>query len=109
MDSLLWPWAVEIGIISWRDFSTQKRPPVPSELLSTFIVFGAFTLVAQANQKVGALLGWGIVTATLLNAFNPGGGLKDSFSAPSTKKPSVQVSSTAANGKTNPDGAPAGR
>jgi hypothetical protein len=71
MDNLAWPWMVEIGFISYRDFAQKKRPPLPSEFLATFVVFGGLTLVSRANARVASLLGWGFVVATALNVFNP--------------------------------------
>lgn len=73
MDSLVWPWVTEIAFISYRDVTQNKpaRPPLPSEFLATFVVFGGLTLVAQANTRVASLMGWGFVIATALNVFNP--------------------------------------
>jgi hypothetical protein len=67
MDSLTLPWMVEIGLISYRDYQANKRPPLPSEVLSTFVIFGFFTIISVAEPKLGAALGWGIVIATALN------------------------------------------
>lgn len=71
MDPLILPWLVEVGIITWRDISQQHRPPLPSEMLATFVVFGGFSLIAAQDSRVGKALGWGIVIATALNVFNP--------------------------------------
>lgn len=69
MNGLLLAWMVEIAIVTYKDVKGNHRPPVPSELLDSFVVFGAFSIVAEANQKLGTTLGWGIVVATLLNVF----------------------------------------
>ncbi len=71
MNSLSIPWMAEIGLISWRTVSKEKRPPLPSELLATFVIFGAFSLVSVSQPEIGSVLGWGIVVATLLNFWNP--------------------------------------
>lgn len=69
MNPLLVPWLAEIGLITWRDVKNDNRPPFPSEVLATFVIFGGFSLIP--NEKVGSLMGWGIVVATLLNVFDP--------------------------------------
>ena len=43
-----------------------KRPPLPSELLASFVAFGLFAAIADKNATVGNLLGWGIVLATFM-------------------------------------------
>lgn len=91
MNPVVLPWLAEIGIITYRTMTGQrftlttsggvsgfgvvkgsgpKRPPLPSELLSTFIVFGAYSLIGTSGNsdmhRVAALLGWGTVLATIL-------------------------------------------
>jgi hypothetical protein len=63
-------WLVEVGIISVRDFVGSKRPPLPSELLATFVVFGGLGLVGESQTWKGAAgaTAWGIVLATLLSS-----------------------------------------
>lgn len=92
---VLVPWLAEIGIISWRTFtgngttvvkSTKAgagafsyelaprknpvaRPPLPSEILSTIIVFGTYSVIANgggSRPQIGAMLGWGTFLATAL-------------------------------------------
>src|SRR5215469_8796167 len=43
-----------------------KRPPLPSEVLATFVVFGACAAIAEKDARVGQLLAWGFVVATAL-------------------------------------------
>jgi len=71
MNTVAWPWMAEIGIMSWRSVVKDKRPPLPSELLATFVIFGAFSLVSIRQPKIGSALGWGIVIATGLNLWDP--------------------------------------
>lgn len=59
-------WLFEVGIITVRDFATVKRPPLPSELLATFVVFGLLSVVPAPKATTAA--GWGIVIATLLGS-----------------------------------------
>lgn len=69
-------WLGEVGIITWRSVRNKSRPPLPSELLSTFIVFGGLALIAnnpKAN-KAATLMAGGFVVATLLNFFDPATG-----------------------------------
>lgn len=82
---VLAPFLAELAIISYRDLTTGlpvpggaassavgqpgaaniKAPPLPSELLSAVIVFGAFSFIP--NDMIRNLLGWGIVIATLIS------------------------------------------
>ena len=69
MNSITTPWLAELVLISWRTFRQQSRPPLPSELLASFIIFGTAGVVTQKAPQVGAVFGWGIVVATALNLF----------------------------------------
>lgn len=69
--AVAWPWMAEIGIVSWRSVVRDKRPPLPSELLATFVIFGAFSIVSVSQPKIGSALGWGIVIATGLSLWDP--------------------------------------
>lgn len=61
--------AVEVGLITWRDFTTGSDRvaglPLPADYLAALGLFGAFGLLPG---QVGTALGWGFVVATLLNA-----------------------------------------
>lgn len=61
---------VEVGIIAVRDLSQERRLPLPSELLATFVVFGGLGLLAESETFRGAATatGWGIVVATILSS-----------------------------------------
>lgn len=63
-------WLVEIGVISVRDFVAVHRPPLPSELLASFVVFGTLGVVSESQTFKGAAgaTAWGIVVATLLSS-----------------------------------------
>jgi len=112
MNSMVWPFMVETGLISYRSMTGKhlvtsttrvqapnfqgplgsksvpvgwvddgiKRPPLPSELLAEFLIFGIFAAIASKDARVGALLGWGIVVATGLTMF--GGPAKSSSPTP---------------------------
>lgn len=69
MNPIVVPWLVEVGLITWRDVRIWKRPPAPSELLATFIVFGGASLIP--DRRFGSVVGWGMVIATFLNLFDP--------------------------------------
>lgn len=68
MNPALAAWAVEVGIISVRDLSQNKRLPLPSEFLSTFIVFGTLAALAGTGtgRKPASAVAWGLVVATFL-------------------------------------------
>jgi hypothetical protein len=71
-------WIAEIVVIAWRDWvgkgaSGDKHLPWPSELLATFILFGALSLAPEGEWgTAAAALGWGFVAATFLGAYEPG-------------------------------------
>lgn len=69
MESILFPWMAEVVLISWRSVRNRKRPPLPSEFLASFVIFGTFSLVAVKSDRVASVLGWGVVIATGLNFF----------------------------------------
>lgn len=66
MASLVVPWAAQVGVITARDFASDHRPPLPSELLASFVVFGFLAGIAIPAPKAATLAGWGIVLATVL-------------------------------------------
>ncbi len=72
MTPMLAPWMAEVVLISWRTVRKEKRPPFPSELLATFVVFGTVSLVAEKQPQIASLFGWGVVVATFLNLFPEG-------------------------------------
>lgn len=89
MSALLSAWIAEIVLIAYRGAKTgtTKNNPIPhlalpSEYASTFIIYGALAFVPGEGQKVAAAVGWGLVAATFLNLWNPGGTVKGA--APST-------------------------
>lgn len=64
-------WLVEVGIISVRDLAgPARRPPLPSELLATFVVFGGLGVAAESATLRGAAnaTAWGLVIATMLSS-----------------------------------------
>lgn len=88
MNPVFLPWMAEIGVVTYRtlkgvsfsvtftggkpavkQISGPKRLPLPSELLSTFVIFGAYAVVAEGQgerRTIGSLLAWGTVLATIL-------------------------------------------
>lgn len=66
-------WLAEVGIVTWRSVRKDKRPPIPSELLATFIAFGSLSLLSN-NAKTSTaanLTAWGLVIATFMNFVDP--------------------------------------
>jgi hypothetical protein len=75
-------WLAELVLITYRSSkqkATTVRPiprlALPSEYASTFIVYGALSLVPDSSpwSRVAGYFGWGIVAASLLNLWNPPG------------------------------------
>lgn len=66
MTGLLSAWAVEAGIVTWRSFHRDHRPPLPADFVAVFILFGALGLLAEVPNMKGtaAVTGWGIVLAS---------------------------------------------
>jgi hypothetical protein len=62
-------WLAEIILISVRDYRNSSRLPWPSELLATFIFFGALSVLPDGPGP--AAVGWGFVAATYLGIYDP--------------------------------------
>ncbi len=93
MSALLSAWVAEIVLIAYRGAksgTTADNPiphlALPSEYASTFIIFGALAFVPGEAQKVATAVGWGLVAATFLNLWNPGGSVKGSVKPASSSK-----------------------
>lgn len=67
MNGVAVPWIAEVVLLSWRSAKRNKRPPLPSELLATFVVFGTISLANGPIQRPATAFGWGVVVATFLN------------------------------------------
>lgn len=89
MNGITAPWVAEVGLITWRTVRKDSRPPLPSELLATFIVFGTVSVIAVRQPRIASVFGWGIVIATGLNFF-------PSVVAPKGSKTSNPTSGTGA-------------
>lgn len=70
MGSVTAPWLAQVGIITVRDLANtgDRHPPYPSELLATFVIFGALGLLSGPAPKAATYMGWGIVLATLISS-----------------------------------------
>src|SRR5579862_3984919 len=90
MNPITVAWLAEVGIISWRSVKNNARPPLPSELLATFIVFGGLSLLANNPKaaQIANITAGGFVIATLLNFFDPATG-KPYGASTNTTAPSV--------------------
>jgi hypothetical protein len=80
MNTLTAAWLAELVLIAYRGGkqTSTVRPiahlAMPAEYASTFIIYGALSLVPDGPaSRVAGLVGWGIVTATLLNLWDPPG------------------------------------
>ena len=111
---VLLAWAVEIGLITWRDL-TGKDPthvingfPLPADYLATFLVFGTLGLVPKDNagaSKAATLAAWAFVVATYVNALptalNPSGTPSAKGSTAGSASPTATPSSTITSGGTS--------
>ena len=80
MGTLLSAWLAELVLITYRGATrgtTANNPiphlPVPADYAGSFIIFGALSFIPGEGQRVAGLMGWGLVLATALNFYNPGG------------------------------------
>lgn len=66
MNGLFAAWVAETVLISWRSFTQNRRPPLPSEMVAAFVVFGTLGLIADnpTARPPAVALGWGLVIAT---------------------------------------------
>jgi hypothetical protein len=62
---------VESAIITWRDISTAKVPPPPSDFVAVALIFGGLALFPDSSGNFPSLVGWGFVVATFLNLWSP--------------------------------------
>lgn len=67
MDSVALPALAEVVLVTARSVKRDDRPPLPSEIVSVFVIFGAASLLGAWDQRLGSVFGWGIVVATALN------------------------------------------
>jgi hypothetical protein len=74
--SIIFAWLAELGLITWRDFKTQRTVlgiPPPSDYAATFVVYGGLLAVGsvQGGETFAALAAWSLVLASALNLVNP--------------------------------------
>jgi hypothetical protein len=86
-------WITGEIIVIYRGAWKEKRPPWPSELLLSSLVFMALAGVAEKKELAPAasLAAWGFVIAAYLNLFNPTtlGGVGSTSSTSSASTPSA--------------------
>jgi len=95
---LLSAWLAEVILITYRGaankaFTNNPVPglALPSEYVSTFIIYGALAFVPGEGQKVATAFGWGLVVATFLNLWNPGGSVKQAATVESNAATGANV------------------
>lgn len=65
--AVLASWAASLGLITWRAFSARHRPPLPSELAATVVVFGTLAIAADPVPEIAGAMAVGLVVAGVLN------------------------------------------
>jgi hypothetical protein len=72
MNPVFTAWLVELGVIAVRDLTTEKRLPLPSELLASGVIFGALGGMAASPTfgNAAKATAWGLVLATLIASGN---------------------------------------
>ncbi len=62
----------ESALISWRDLSQTKFPPLPSDFAAVIIIWGILSFFPEGGgQRTATVIGWGFVAATFMNLWNP--------------------------------------
>lgn len=107
MRGLLLAAMVEVGLITWRDLSSDKVLPLPSDYVSVVIYYGGLSLLPDSASGVASLLGWGMVLATFLGLFDPTHPTKLALPGGKTTSGSAPVA-TVTQGQNNPAGTPLG-
>lgn len=64
---LLTAWMASIGLIAYKSVTANRRPPLPSEMLATVVVFGTLSLIGGEAAGPADLFAWGLVVAGALN------------------------------------------
>lgn len=69
MPGIVLAWLVGEGILTWRSFHDDHRPPMPGQLLAASGIFVMLGLLAEAQQArfLAAALAWGFDIAALMN------------------------------------------
>ena len=62
---------VETAIVTWRDVSSNKVPPPPSDFVAVAIIYGGLSLFPESAGNFPSLMAWGITLATFLNLWSP--------------------------------------
>lgn len=93
MTGLFGAFLVEVALISYRSVASGrvKVPdaapislPLPSEYTAAILVYGGLSFLPKASAPLPALIGWGVVVATLLNLWQPGNSVKPAPAKPIT-------------------------
>lgn len=66
MTSIILAWMVGEGLMIYNDVTKQKRPPLPSDLLSTSGLFVLLALLGESQPKLAGTLAWGFDAAAFL-------------------------------------------
>lgn len=101
--SVFVPAVAETAIIVYRSVkqgraATNPIPylPMPVELADVAVFYGALSLAQGGLEPLATAIGWGIVVATLLNLWTPGGTVVGQQTAQQT--PQSASTSTASKG-----------
>jgi len=61
----------EVGLITYRDLSSDKVLPPPSDYVAVGIIYGLLGFLPESGASFASLVGWGFVVATFLNLWSP--------------------------------------
>lgn len=107
MKGLLLAALAEAGLITWRDLSTDKIVPLPSDYVAVVIFYGGLGLLPESASGFTTLLGWGMVVATFMGLFDPTHPTKLALPGGKSTSSSPPVASPT-QGQLNPAGTPLG-
>jgi len=60
-----------VALVTYRDLSSDKVLPPPSDYVAVAIIFGGLGLLPESGAQFASLTGWGLVIATFLNLWSP--------------------------------------
>ena len=71
MRGLLLAAMTEAALVTWRDVSSAKVLPMPSDYAAVAIFYGGLGLLPAQAEGFASLVGWGMVLATFLKLWDP--------------------------------------
>lgn len=83
---LLTAWLAAVAIITYRGVKQTPRTtplpmPLPATYVSSFIIYGALSLLPEEASTIASTMGWGLVVAMGLRLWDPNGNIASNVTA----------------------------